>query len=111
MASAGNFIAWALSMSRSKRQAPSSREYSVCRCKWTKSACAMVGVYRWSRARSKEEMFTSGESSKFQPSSSKERGEGPLQWERAQAKFVLQLIESSYCFGVKTYGTDAEAVV
>src|ERR1700733_1070248 len=58
MASEANFSSCALSISRSRRHAPSSNEYSVCRCKWTKSACDMATSYPLARTRGKKVMFT-----------------------------------------------------
>ena len=47
MASEGNFRSCALSTSLSRRQAASSNEYSVCRWRWTKSACDMESMLRF----------------------------------------------------------------
>src|SRR5580692_5924263 len=63
MARAGNLSSWARSMSRSSRQAPSSREYSVCRWRWTKSACDMRGFYTPAAAARKERLFTGNQHS------------------------------------------------
>src|SRR3954470_22791970 len=46
IAMAGNFNSCAFSTSLSSRHAASSSEYSVCRCKWTKSACDIEQYYR-----------------------------------------------------------------
>ena len=53
-----NFNACARSINLSSRQAPSSNEYSVCKCKWTKSACDMATSYRSLPTRGKPQMFT-----------------------------------------------------
>src|ERR1035438_7035352 len=54
MASAGNFSSCARSINLSRRHAPSSSEYSVCKCKWTKSACDMADNLPFATASAQE---------------------------------------------------------
>src|SRR5438477_6675857 len=65
---AGNFSSCAFSVSLSKRHAPSSNEYSECKCKWTNSACDMGTIYfRFSWGR-KQWLLTNKSKSVFAPS-------------------------------------------